>query len=360
MSFRRLVHLVVDDVGLRRTYSLRSIDMSRLFRRPPRESTGGCGRPDQPPPTEEDHEMKPCPLPAPTMTFYPPRCWYHDGEMEFMLLGGRHNKVVAADQTGRAVLYDPDQHAVRTLSGFGAFKSMPASLTVGEDHLYVLGTVPCEDGRYFECLELDSDGDEDWHPRVLPPPPYIYNEHRRGGPPPDSYAAVEGGGPTHILVSKASIGTYSFDTAAEAWSKAGDWTLPFSGRAEYVPEHGLWFGLRNNMCCGPRRRHGMEAPGSAQPLEGLHPAGGVDGLLSVIGNVYMPPQIGRRKRVLLHQVYGCALQPGASSLKSISKHQQLCSSVFVRMFCASATSTLPSYIFMLPSVKHIKKNMLRM
>jgi len=52
MSFRRLVHLVVDDVGLRRTYSLRSIDMSRLFRRPPRESTGGCGRrPDQPPPT---------------------------------------------------------------------------------------------------------------------------------------------------------------------------------------------------------------------------------------------------------------------------------------------------------------------
>jgi hypothetical protein len=37
-------------------------------------------------------------------------------------------------------------------------------------------------------------------------------------------------------VSKARIGTYSFDTAAEAWSKAGDWMLPFSGRAEYVPE----------------------------------------------------------------------------------------------------------------------------
>ncbi|RLN28773.1 hypothetical protein C2845_PM05G02760 [Panicum miliaceum] len=58
------------------------------------------------------------------------------------------------------------------------------------------------------------------------------------------YAAVDGGGgPTRILVSKERIGTYSFDTAAEAWSKAGDWTLPFSGRAEYVPEHGLWFGL---------------------------------------------------------------------------------------------------------------------
>ncbi|PVH63169.1 hypothetical protein PAHAL_3G485400 [Panicum hallii] len=142
--------------------------MSHLFRRPPQESTGDCGRPDQPPPTEEDHEMKPCPLPAPTMTFYPPRRLYYDGEMAFMLLGGRHNKVVAADQTGRAVLYNPDQHAVRTLRAFAALKSMPASLTVDEDHL------PCGDGRYFECHEFDHDGDEDWHPRVLPPPPYMY------------------------------------------------------------------------------------------------------------------------------------------------------------------------------------------
>ncbi|RLM98729.1 hypothetical protein C2845_PM06G32910 [Panicum miliaceum] len=234
MSFRRLVQLVVDDVGLRRSYSLRSIDMSHLFRRPPRESTGDCGRPDQPPPPEEDHEMKPCPLPAPTMTFYPPRRLYYDGEMAFMLLGGRHNKVVAADQTGRAVLYDPDQHAVRTLRGFAALKSMPASLTVDEDHLYVLGTVPCGDGRYFECHEFDHDGDEDWHPRVLPPPPYMYGERRRGDPlrGVDSYATVSDGGLTRILVSKARIGTYSFDTAAEAWSKAGDWMLPFSGRAE--------------------------------------------------------------------------------------------------------------------------------
>lgn len=57
----------------------------------------------------------------------------------------------------------------------------------------------------------------------------------------DSYAAVGGGGggSTRILVSNAGLGTYSFDTAAEAWSKAGDWTLPFRGGAEYVPEHGL-------------------------------------------------------------------------------------------------------------------------
>ena len=38
MSFRRLVHLVVDDVGLRRTYSLRSIDMCPAFSAAPHES----------------------------------------------------------------------------------------------------------------------------------------------------------------------------------------------------------------------------------------------------------------------------------------------------------------------------------
>uniref|UniRef100_A0A0D3F0L2 Uncharacterized protein n=1 Tax=Oryza barthii TaxID=65489 RepID=A0A0D3F0L2_9ORYZ len=54
------------------------------------------------------------------------------------------------------------------------------------------------------------------------------------------YAVV---GESRILVSTHSHGAYSFDTASAAWSKAGDWSLPFRGRAEYVPEHGLWFGL---------------------------------------------------------------------------------------------------------------------
>ncbi|KAF0920753.1 hypothetical protein E2562_036837 [Oryza meyeriana var. granulata] len=31
--------------------------------------------------------------------------------------------------------------------------------------------------------------------------------------------------------------------ASSEGSKAGDWALPFRGRAEYVPEHGLWFGF---------------------------------------------------------------------------------------------------------------------
>uniref|UniRef100_A0A0A9BJ73 Uncharacterized protein n=1 Tax=Arundo donax TaxID=35708 RepID=A0A0A9BJ73_ARUDO len=256
MNFRRLVHLVVDDMNVRRrTYSLRSIDMSHLFRRP-LKSPGdpGC-RPDHhPPPMEENQKMKPSPLPAPAMSFCPPRrSWFHEGEMAFVLLGGGHNKVVATDQTGRAVLYDPDQHAVHTLRGFAGPKSTPVSLTIDGDHLYVLDTLPrpSHEDQCFECLEYNRDGDEDWYPRVLPtPPPYKHEPDPAAedptAPSVDSYAASSDG--SCIWVSDERSGTYSFNTATAAWSKAGDWALPFSGLAEYVPEHGAWFGLRDDRC----------------------------------------------------------------------------------------------------------------
>ncbi|KAJ1266187.1 hypothetical protein BS78_08G131500 [Paspalum vaginatum] len=208
---------------------------------------------------DNTQEMKPSPLPAPSMSFYPPRRGrYNDGKMEFMLLGGRHNQVVATDQTGRAVIYDPGQHAVRTLHRLAAPKSTPVSLTVGDDHLYVLDTCPRpgDEDTCFECLEYDRDGDQDWRPRALPPPPYGYDPGLwESTTSVDSYAVVGNGGDDdddadpHILISRDRFGTYSFDTAARAWSKAGHWTLPFSGRVEYVPEHGLWFGLRDDDPC---------------------------------------------------------------------------------------------------------------
>jgi hypothetical protein len=39
--------------------------------------------------------------------------------------------------------------------------------------------------------------------------------------------------------NNASKLTYRFDTASGAWSKAGDWVLPFTNLAEY----NLWFGI---------------------------------------------------------------------------------------------------------------------
>lgn len=72
-----------------------------------------------------------------------------------------------------------------------------------------------------------------------------------------SYAVVGGG--SHICVSvgisyvygglgavnyrKNGVGTYCLDTVSHTWSKVGDWTLPFAGKVEYVPELKLWFGI---------------------------------------------------------------------------------------------------------------------
>ncbi|GJN35371.1 hypothetical protein PR202_gb24140 [Eleusine coracana subsp. coracana] len=275
MSFRRFVHLVVDDMNIRRcTYSLRSIDMSALFRRPAHSSIGA-----HPPPIVENQEMESCPLPAPSMSFCPPRGRCHEGMMEFMFLGGKHNKVVATDQTGRALLYDPDQHAVNTLHGFVKPKDKPVALTVDEDHLYVLDTRPAPGHKdtCFECLEFDDHYgmDEDWYPRVLPPPP----PHNCNGPadpkmeeeqyyPVVDSCAVSGDG-SHISITNQRSRTYAFDTATEAWSKVGDWALPFSGVAEHVPELGLWFGLsrdedRCELCVVD-----LHAPPAAASVRGL-------------------------------------------------------------------------------------------
>ncbi|RLM99570.1 hypothetical protein C2845_PM06G16920 [Panicum miliaceum] len=109
------------------------------------------------------------------------------------------------------------------------------------------------DAKCFEALTHDPASSNllsklDWD--SLPPPPFVFE---RGPELPQryirSYMVVQH---SDILVS-VNIGTYSFDTVSRAWSKTGDWELPFSGRVEYIPEYDLWFGLSsyadNNMLC---------------------------------------------------------------------------------------------------------------
>ncbi|GJN10147.1 hypothetical protein PR202_ga28214 [Eleusine coracana subsp. coracana] len=45
----------------------------------------------------------------------------------------------------------------------------------------------------------------------------------------------------YSLVGRAH--NYCFDTRSWEWRRAGDWELPFNGRAHYVPELGTWLGL---------------------------------------------------------------------------------------------------------------------
>jgi hypothetical protein len=45
-----------------------------------------------------------------------------------------------------------------------------------------------------------------------------------------------------MCVSTRENRTYCFDTNSHRWWHAGDWMLPFGGRAEYVPELDAWLG----------------------------------------------------------------------------------------------------------------------
>uniref|UniRef100_A0A0D9VC40 Uncharacterized protein n=1 Tax=Leersia perrieri TaxID=77586 RepID=A0A0D9VC40_9ORYZ len=194
-------------------YTLRNIDMWRFFLpRPSAAAAAGA-----------HSAVEYGSLPPHAMSFYSPT-----DRMGLMLLGGKHNMVLAADQTGGGVLYDPAEHAVRTIPDLPpCLNNSPDYLTAGDGDLYLFST--SRDGGCFHGLIYDNYVD-DWFPSALPPPPIE----------PVSYAAV---GDTEIWAS-GSGKTYRFDTARREWSSSGGgFTLPFLGLAEYVPKHGLWFGL---------------------------------------------------------------------------------------------------------------------
>ncbi|KAF8713457.1 hypothetical protein HU200_028232 [Digitaria exilis] len=88
----------------------------------------------------------------------------------------------------------------------------------------------------------------------LPRPPFVVEKDPYEHDKPDfcirSSAVIDGG--RTIVVSfdkkKGHYGvvmnfTYCFETSTRQWRHAGDWALPFTGRAEYVPELKTWIGF---------------------------------------------------------------------------------------------------------------------
>uniref|UniRef100_A0A0E0N9Q2 Uncharacterized protein n=1 Tax=Oryza rufipogon TaxID=4529 RepID=A0A0E0N9Q2_ORYRU len=226
------------DLSIVKHKSLRRIDTSRLFypkdqlpRASPSSSSAAAA--------VEDARL-------------PPAAMGFSASMNFMRTSD--DKIVTVDDTGRrAILYDPAAHTVRSLPPMASPKFLTVSLAVAGD-LYVMVTPPHPDkvgggeGRRpeysFEALVhrerrsgwMTNADEEARHWRPMPPPPFV---HDAAAGEIHGYAAI---GDSHILVS-TDRATYSFDTASAAWSKAGDWRLPFRGRAEHVPEHGLCVGF---------------------------------------------------------------------------------------------------------------------
>ncbi|CAL5045429.1 unnamed protein product [Urochloa decumbens] len=260
MSFRRFVYLVTKDV-IRRNFPLRRIDTSRFFLPQHKRDQLLLTDTNPPPPLEEEAKE----LPPVAIAFDPPTSIDCNEDMEFMLFpgggaGGRNDKVVATDLTGRIILYDPESHSVRSLPGFSTPKFAPISVAGAGDasSYYVLDTDFTFNNRAgcFDRFFHGGAGD-DWRCQSLPPPPYVYSPYLAcgGSSHVDSYAVVSGAGAggstsSSIWISQTNLGTHCFDTASRVWTKAGDWTLPFSGHVQYVPEHKLWFGLPSADVCG--------------------------------------------------------------------------------------------------------------
>ncbi|KAL6847609.1 hypothetical protein ACP4OV_022635 [Aristida adscensionis] len=265
MHLRRFVNLVVDSRSLpgdyrgNRAYALHRINVTDLFFR----GRGRCRHAD------DDMEMEDAVLPLPAMVFHTTSASSAD-EMYFLPLAGSGDggEVVAIDRDARALLCGAASRAVRILPDLRGFEDpivrrrpRPFSLNVG-DGLYVIDDEwpsSAETGCGFQVLTRGIRrrvySGEDLR-RQLPAGPF-WQWHALAPPPfgrlisIGAYAAV-GGSEIWMTVAEehdvADQGhdddeTYSFDTATGAWRKVGDWALPFMGRAEYVAEHGLWFGL---------------------------------------------------------------------------------------------------------------------
>jgi hypothetical protein len=219
-------------------------------------------------------------LPKATISFDWPCQKFQSGWMNFMSMGSSGKTVVAVDNVGRTILYDADLHTIRSNLPMMCRPIWdPISVTVG-NNLYLMGAPASAPHLHsFEALIQDkSVALKNWYWHCLQPPPfacpskdedqscYNYSDddsvkeveedpNCHNDSDDEVVQEVEGSlgicshtvvGDSQIWVSTIGAGTYFFDTESGVWNKAGDWMLPFRGRAEYVPQYNLWFGFSNN------------------------------------------------------------------------------------------------------------------
>ncbi|CAN6165285.1 unnamed protein product [Urochloa humidicola] len=296
---RRFVNLVLEYYGYgpygSRMHSLHRLDVAKHLFYPSTAAAeaanannnggGGAAAAGKPKPAPRILRRR---LPEPSMRFspFPPavddeeeeeggnlpkRITY--GDSSFMLLSPStsEGRILYATEHGRTVVYDADAGAISaavpsfpkpmprdpiafSVPGSGGFMDKKESLYVMRSSISPPPpSPPNKRDPAGDFVVLDFNKPYEWQP--LPPPPFaaatadLYSCSRYGGGSGSvtikSSAVVDGG--RTICVSTASSGaakrTYCFDTAAREWRHAGDWALPFHGRAEHVPELGTWIGL---------------------------------------------------------------------------------------------------------------------
>jgi hypothetical protein len=125
-------------------------------------------------------------------------------------------------------------------------------------NFFVLDLVPGSSTSSFEVLNHFGSDDPsqplvpsshfnwNWIWTTLPVPPFLDDPAYHTATKVKMCSSMLLGGSTICVSSmEEGIGTYTFDTASRnpEWSRAGNWVLPFCGKAEYVPDLNLWFAL---------------------------------------------------------------------------------------------------------------------
>ncbi|KAG0541811.1 hypothetical protein BDA96_02G050000 [Sorghum bicolor] len=272
MMNRRLVNLAMADCKNRR-FSLHRMDLSKLLFYPSTAEAeaaaagGGHGRgggKGKPP------KIRKLRLPPPTMGFepfptadpFPSRDpWWLGGDSSIFVLlhgpRGEASRILFTSSEGQASMYDVDSRSVISVPDLSVptrdGNGMPKAIVTGagageEERLYVMRA----DGQ-LELLDLSGGGGDNksratfstnrrgrllWQP--LPPLPMV-------DPYILSFTVVDSGRIICLSIAGSDgAGTFCFDTVSQEWWQAGDWRLPFHGRAEYVPELNTWLGFSDD------------------------------------------------------------------------------------------------------------------
>jgi hypothetical protein len=188
------------------------------------------------------------------------------GEDVFSSLG--KHKILCADGAGYTVAFDIKSHTMPKMNTpKGHMRMVVSTIPRTEGHalssdsdleteagirsvssgdhtesIYIMDMSP-ENPVPFEVLTFSTSRGWVWRPL---PCPQFFDGPKYEPRSWDSCTVVDGTriyfSPTTTHEDARLIGTYCFDTVTQEWKKADDWVLPFLGKAEFLPEFGLWLG----------------------------------------------------------------------------------------------------------------------
>ncbi|KAM3293496.1 hypothetical protein ACQJBY_036823 [Aegilops geniculata] len=273
MSLRRHVHLLLEN-HKKFAYSLHLLKrdqlfypaeeeaaakaraLSRLRKVPPYSPFGTGPKRKKKQATPSDHQLESVKLSPAVFTVRPSPCPNNgDARLDCFPLSG--SMIFFTDSGLRTAFFDTEARCMINAPSLHSPKYHPVAVSVpspgpegeqdGGDRssLYIIDTFldSCM-ATPFEALICRKDPGshvETWHHETaLPLPPFLDLDNTRGRSISISSYSVVG---DVICVSVDGSGTHCFDTVSRTWSLAGDWQMPFYGKAEYVPELKLWLGL---------------------------------------------------------------------------------------------------------------------